>query len=74
MAKVATAFLLVVGLWISGEVYEKGPTNAFGGLFKSFASDQARAEPKIATAQRAGEAVSRAQDEANARRERMLGE
>ena len=76
MAKVATAFLVVVGLWVSAEVFQQGPQEAFGGIFKSFSSSEEAPndEPRKSTAQRAGGSVSRSQDEATARRERMLGE
>lgn len=76
MAKVATAFLIVVGLWVSSEVFEQGPQKAFGGIFSSFSSSEAipDKEPRLSTAQRAGGSVSRAQDEATARRERLLAE
>jgi hypothetical protein len=77
MAKVATAFLIVVGLWISAEVYEQGPERAFGGIFQSFSSSSDEStvtKPKLSTAQRAGGSVSRSRDEATARRERLLGE
>lgn len=78
MAKVATAFLIVVGLWISAEVQEQGPERAFGGIFKSFVTSDGYGrdapQAKQSTAQRAGEKVDRAQAEATARRERMLGQ
>ncbi len=77
MAKVATAFIIVVGLWISAEVFEQGPKAAFGGIFKSFASssdEDSEVRPKVSTAQRAGASVSRSRDEASARRERLLNQ
>lgn len=77
MAKVATAFLIIVGLWVSAEVYQQGPAMAFGGIFKSFSSSSdegAVAKPQVSTAQRAGGSVSRSRDEATARRERLLDE
>ena len=77
MAKVATAFLIVVGLWVSAEVFQQGPQKAFGGIFSSFSSSSEplpEDEPRLSTAQRAGGSVSRSRDEATARRERLLGE
>jgi hypothetical protein len=78
MFKVFTGLIIVVGLWVCVEIMNEGPSSAFGGLFKNFVSDSSTAATEYIdekrTAHRAGDAVARARDEANARRERLLNQ
>ena len=76
MAKIFGMLLVVVGIWLGLEVYQNGMQGAFGGALASFgdaADEQAVGEPR-SVAQRAGAAAERAHAEAEARRNRMLGE
>jgi hypothetical protein len=76
MGKVITAFLVIAGIWVGVELFTYGPSRAFGGmlspLFGEGSASSVEREPT--TAQRAGQSVARARDEASERRERMLAE
>ena len=75
MGKVITGLLIVAGLWAGVELFTHGPSGAFGGALAPFlGAEEAPAEQRLTTAQRAGRSVERARDEASARRERMLRE
>jgi hypothetical protein len=74
MGTVFKAILLVVALWVGVEFFAEGPSRAFDGAFAGFFGADAAEGETPSTAQRAGDAVSRSQAEAEARRERMLGE
>jgi len=77
MGKAMTGIIVVLGLWVGVEVMTVGPERAFDGLFADFVSDDTESEAEVddrSTARRAGDSVTRARDEAEARRERMLGE
>ncbi len=74
MAKIFGILLVVVGIWLGLEVYLNGMQGAFGGALASLdgsATGQAAANPR-SVPQRAGDAVERAHDEAQARLNRML--
>ena len=71
MGRIIGLLLAVLGIWAATEVYLKGTAGAFGGLF----ADEGAAEPDgRSVARRAGDSVVRAHDEADARRERLLGD
>ena len=76
MGKVIGIGLMVVCLWIGSEIFSKGAANAFGGILTSIGlaggpKDDGDSRP---VTQRAGDAVRTAQEEADARRERLLAE
>jgi hypothetical protein len=76
MGKVIGIGALVLGLWCAVEVYNNGAANAFGGaLTKIGLADEApeTATPTTAGA-RAGSAANRAHQDADDRRNRLLGE
>ena len=76
MGKTFGILLAVAGIWLSFELYMNGIQGAFGGALASLdgsAEEQAAASPRSVT-QRAGAAAERAHAEAEARRNRMLGE
>ena len=75
MFKVVSGLLAVAGIWVGLEVMTEGPSQAFGGAFKSFVStSEEEVVDTRRTSQRAGDSVARARDEAEARRERMLSQ
>jgi hypothetical protein len=67
--KIAAAVLAV---WVGFELHTNGVDGAFGGIFGSGSSSVSEAEPTAA--QRAGTSASRAHQEADERRQKMLGE
>jgi hypothetical protein len=76
MAKIFGILLIVLGIWAGSEIYTKGAAHAFGGAlvalgFEDPAPDSS--EPQ-SLGQRAGAKVRDANAEAEARRNRMLGE
>jgi hypothetical protein len=76
MAKIFGILLVVVGIWLGLEVYQNGMQGAFGGALASLGDspdEQAVRDPR-SLPQRAGAAAERAHAEAEARRNRMLGE
>lgn len=78
MGKVITGLLVIGGIWIASELFMYGPSNAFGGalagLMGSGSGESAQEIDSRSTARRAGDAVGRAQAEAEARRDRLLAE
>ena len=74
MGNVFKAILLVVALWVGVEFFTEGPSRAFDGSFAGFLGAESAEVAPRSTAQRAGDAVSRTQAGAEARRERMLAE
>ena len=76
MGKIIGLLLVVVGIWVGLEVYQKGTQEAFGGALASLggsASEETVRDPR-SVPQRAGSAVENAHTEADERRNRMLGE
>ena len=63
---------VVLAIWVGFEVHTNGVNGAFGGVFASAHTDEP--EDTRTVTQRAGTSASRAHDEANERRQRMLGE
>ena len=74
MGKVMMGLIVVVGLWVGVEFFTEGPSRAFDGAFAGFFRVDTAEVDTRSTARRAGDSVSRAQAETEARRERMLGE
>jgi hypothetical protein len=72
MGKMIGILLVVLGVWVGLEVYTEGTGNAFGGRL-AFLSDEEPGGGEPPT-QRVRASVQRGHDEADARRERMLGE
>ncbi len=73
----AFGLLFIVGLlWVGLEIYTEGTQHAFGGMFASMNTEPLNADPGdgVSTPKRAGIAVERAHEAANARLERQLGE
>ncbi|MBW2244477.1 MAG: hypothetical protein JRH01_21035 [Deltaproteobacteria bacterium] len=73
----AFGLLFIAGLlWVGLEVYTEGTEHAFGGMFASMNTEplNADSEDRLSTPKRAGLAVERAHEAANARLERQLGE
>ena len=78
MGRIFGLLLGVLGIWAMTEVYLHGTAGAFGGALASL-SGEAEAGGGAggdgrSLGQRAGDSVESAQAEADARRERMLGE
>ena len=67
--KIAAA---VLAIWVGFELHTNGVNGAFGGVFRSENSSESEAKPT--TAQRAGNSASRAHEQADERRQKMLGE
>ena len=63
---------IVLAIWVGFEVHTNGVNGAFGGVFASADTNEPEATGSIA--QRAGTSASLAHDEADERRQRMLGE
>jgi hypothetical protein len=76
MAKVFGILLILLGIWAGSEIYTKGAANAFGGALVALGFEEEDPEPAESQSlgQRAGSTVQRAHDEADARRNRLLGE
>jgi len=75
MGKVIKGLFVVAGLWIGIEFFMYGPSRAFDGAFANlFGSETTTVVDHRTTPQRAGDSVRRSQAEAEARRERLLGE
>jgi hypothetical protein len=74
MGRIFGLLLGVLGIWAASEVYLHGSAGAFGGAFARFAGESAAPQDGRSLGLRAGESVGRAHDEADARRERLLGE
>lgn len=75
MGKVIGGAIVILGIWVGVEVATNGPSRAFGGAFADFV--EAVPEEEVddrSTARRSGDAVEQAHREAEARRNRMLGE
>jgi hypothetical protein len=76
MGKAFGILLLVVGMWVSFELYLHGIQGAFGGVLVSLgaSAEQEGAGDPRPVPQRAGDAVERAHAEAQARFDSMLDE
>ena len=78
MTNLIKAIVVIFGIWAGAEVVTQGPDRAFDGALSSLIGSGESApdeEPdQRSTARRAGDAAERARDQAEARRERMLGE
>jgi len=68
MGKAIGLLLAVAAIWVTAEIYTQGADNAFGGRLAAwFGSGDASHERRGSVAQRAGNAVGRAQQEHDAR-------
>ena len=74
MGRIFGLLLGVLGIWAASEVYLHGTDGAFGGAFARIAGESATEQDRRSLGLRVGDAVGRARDEADARRERMLAE
>ncbi len=76
MGKVFGILLIVVGVWVGMEVYTQGVRGAFGGAFAFLAAEPPPppGEEHRWVGERARDSVTRARDEAEQRRNRLLGE
>jgi len=76
MSKVFGIALIVLCLWVGSEIFTKGTENAFGGALVSLGlvSGSHDAEAAQPVTKRSGDKVRAAHADADARRERLLGE
>ena len=75
MGKIIGLLMTVVGVWIGVEVYLNGTQNAFGGALAFLEeSDEGGARDTRTVPQRAGDKARRAHQQADDRRNRLLGE
>ena len=74
MAKAIGILLMVVAIWVAGEVFTKGTHGAFGGALSRFSSAPPPTEEHRWAGERAGSSVGNAHESAEQRRNRMLGE
>jgi hypothetical protein len=72
MGKILIIGAIVLVVWVGMEIQNKGVEGAFNGFFAP--AGQAEAEAITSTPQRAGDAVIKANAEAEARQKRALGE
>ena len=63
---------VVLAVWVGFELHTNGVDGAFGGIFAS--ENTSEPEDTRSLAQRTGSSASRAHQEADERRQRMLGE
>jgi hypothetical protein len=75
MGKLFGIVVIVVGLWAGAEIYTEGTANAFdGALARMGIVETAKPSEEQRTGQRVGRKVGKNHAEADARRNRMLGE
>ena len=74
MGRIMGLLLIVVGIWIGIEVYQKGTREAFDGAFSFFDTDEFEVRDGRTTPQRAGDAARRAHELGDERRNRLLGD
>ncbi|MDJ0850304.1 MAG: hypothetical protein QNK04_18180 [Myxococcota bacterium] len=76
MGKFIGLLLTIVCIWAGLEVYNNGVHGAFGGRLAFLGDESSATEPLTARSapQRAGTAVEDAHAQANARREKLLGQ
>ena len=75
MGKAIGLLLAVAAIWITVEIYTQGTDNAFGGRLASWiGSGDASHERRGSVAQRAGNAVGRAQEEHDQRYDALIPE
>ncbi len=75
MGKIFGILLMVVGICVGLEIYQKGPQEALGGhLAIQGGSDDIDNVDRRTTPQRAGDAARRAHQLADERRSRLLGD
>ena len=75
MGKAIGLLLAVAAIWATVEIYTQGADNAFGGRLAAWIGDgDASHERRGSVAQRAGNAVGRAQEEHDERYEALMPE
>ena len=74
MGRILGLLLVVAAIWATTEVYLHGTAGAFGGAFARIAGESATESDGRSLGLRMGDSVGRAHEEANARREQLLGE
>jgi hypothetical protein len=75
MGKIIGLLMTVVGIWVGMEIYMNGTQGAFDGAFASLGSSEAGQDYDRRTApQRAGDKARSAHQQADERRNRILGE
>ncbi len=75
MGKIFGILLMVVGLWVGMEIYQKGAQQALGGHLAFLGdSDDRENVDRRTTPQRAGDAALKAHQFADERRSRLLGD
>jgi hypothetical protein len=74
MGKGVVILLGAIALWGVLEVYTEGPSRAFGGIFASSGAVEAEASVEPTLAEHRGSKVAGAHNEADDRRNRMLGQ
>jgi len=74
MGRIFGLLLGVLAIWAASEVYLHGTDGAFGGALARFAGDEASPHDGRSLGVRSGEKVENAYSEADARREKLLGE
>ncbi len=75
MGKIFGILLMVVGLWVGMEIYQKGAQQALGGHLAFLGdSDDLENVDRRTTPQRAGDAALKAHQLADERRSRLLGD
>ena len=72
MGSVLKIAAIVLAFWVGFELHTNGVNGAFGGIFAS--ANSSEPEDTRSTAKRVGSSASRAHQEADERRQRMLGE
>lgn len=76
MGRIFAILLIVCSIWAGLEVYQEGTSRAFGGAF-AFLGGSGEGQEDVderSVPQRAGDAYRSAHDEADARREHLLGD
>jgi hypothetical protein len=72
MGSVLKIAAIVLVIWVGFEVHTNGVDGAFGGIFAS--ANSSKSEDKGTLPRRAGNSASQAHQQADERRQRMLGE
>ncbi len=72
MGSVLKIAAIVLVLWVGFELHTSGVDGAFGGIFAS--ANSSESEDTRSISQRAGNSASQAHQQADERRQRMLGE
>ena len=74
MGRIFGLLLGILGIVAAMQVYQHGTSGAFGGALARFAGEEAAPHDGRSLGLRSGDKVESAHAEADARRERMLGD